>query len=230
MILDMHVHSATSDDSTAAIPGYIEMITAYRAVQPFDGFVLTEHRHFTPHLHLERYWDEYGVRILQGVELDTNIGHLLVYGLTPRVLEHIDVTQRLHDGRRIIAELDRLGAVAIPAHPFRGSIFGSILAKDRTEVAGIAIIEACNGQNSQGQNAQAEALLDTLALRGIGGSDAHHMNPHWFFTAATEFAETVTSDADLVEMLHYGLYRPVVLPPADGVTLPTPRPVVPRFF
>ncbi len=230
MILDMHLHTAISDDSTASIDGYIEMILAYRAIHPFDGFVLTEHRQFTPDLHLQRYWDEYGVLVLQGVELDTNIGHLLVYGMNDRVLERIDVTQRMHDGRQIIAELANLGAVAVPAHPFRGSVFGSLIAADITEVAGVQVIEGYNGQNSRVQNDQAERLMRDHGLKGVGGSDAHHMNPHWFFTAATEFDDSLTSMSDVVEALHDGTYRPVVLPAPEGIDLPTPRPVLPRFF
>jgi hypothetical protein len=53
VILDMHVHTAASDDSTATIEGYIELILAYRGQgHTFDGFVLTEHRKFTPGLEL----------------------------------------------------------------------------------------------------------------------------------------------------------------------------------
>ena len=48
MILDMHVHTVASDDSTATIEGYIDLILAYRDIHSFDGFVLTEHRKFTP--------------------------------------------------------------------------------------------------------------------------------------------------------------------------------------
>lgn len=212
MILDMHVHTAASDDSTATIEGYIELILAYRDIHPFDGFVLTEHRTFTPGLNLQRYWDEYGVRVFQGVEMDTSQGHLLVYGITDHVLQHIDVTKRMHNGREIIPELKNLGAVAAPSHPFRESIFGNIMAQDITEIAGVQIIESHNGQNSQTQNEQAVTLVDQHGLRGLGGSDAHFIDPRWFLTCATKFDDAITSETELVEALHYGSYRPVLLP------------------
>lgn len=45
MILDMHVHTAASDDSTATIEGYIELILAYRRLgHRLDGFVLTDRK------------------------------------------------------------------------------------------------------------------------------------------------------------------------------------------
>lgn len=223
MILDMHVHTAASDDSTATIEGYIELILAYRHFHPFDGFVLTEHRTFTPGLNLQRYWDEYGVLVLQGVEMDTNLGHLLVYGLNERVLAQIDVTRRMHDGRRIIAEITRLGAVAAPSHPFRESAFGSVLERDFTEVAGVHIIESYNGQNRQQQNDRAASLAAHHALRRLGGSDAHYLSPQWFLTCATEFDDPITSMAELVEALHDGAYRPLILPPVDEASLPASK-------
>jgi predicted metal-dependent phosphoesterase TrpH len=226
VILDMHVHTAASDDSTATIPGYIDLILAYRQFHPFDGFILTEHRSYTPELNLRRYWDEYGVLILQGVEMDTNLGHLLVYGINERVLERFDLTKRMHDGRRIITELENLGAVAVPSHPFRESVFGSVIERNFAEVAGVRILERYNGQNSDKQNEHADILCTQHALQGLGGSDAHYVHPTWFLTCATAFDETITSSEELVEALHYGSYRPVVLPKVNVTHLPVPGPVV----
>lgn len=226
VILDMHVHTAASDDSTATITGYIDLILAYRQFHPVDGFVLTEHRTYTPGLELQRYWDEYGVLVLQGVEMDTNLGHLLVYGLTDRVLERFDVTKRMHDGRRIIAEVEQLGAIAIPSHPFRESVFGNIIERDIREVAGVRILEGYNGQNSHKQNERAAALCAQHGFREIGGSDAHYVDPNWFLTCATAFEDTITSSAALVEALHYGEYRPIQLPTVDAASLPVPKPVL----
>lgn len=231
MILDMHVHTAASDDSTATIEGYIELILAYRHLgHAFDGFVLTEHRKFTPGLNLQRYWDDHGILVLQGVEMDTSQGHLLVFGVNDRLLESVDVTKRLHNGRQIIPELTRLGAVAAPSHPFRESIFGQIMQKDITEIAGLQIIEAYNGQNTRGQNEQAAAVAASHELRSLGGSDAHYLSPKWFLTCGTEFDDDIASDADLVEALHYGNYRPIVLPEMDEADAPKPRPALPKFF
>jgi predicted metal-dependent phosphoesterase TrpH len=175
-------------------------------------------------LNLRRYWDEYGVLIIQGVEMDTSQGHLLVYGLTDRLLEQIDVTHRLHNGRQIIPELTRLGAVAVPSHPFRESILGRIMEEDISGIAGVQIIESYNGQNSRSQNERAAALAAQHDLRRLGGSDAHYMHPKWFLTCATEFDDAIASEADLVEALHYGDYRPIVLPEMDEAEAPTPPP------
>jgi hypothetical protein len=138
------------------------------------------------------------------------------------VLAHIDVTQRMHNGRQIIPELTTLGAVAAPSHPFRESAFGVVMERNINEVAGVRIIESHNGQNHRKQNERAVALAAQHDLRGLGGSDAHYLSPMWFLTCATEFDDTITSSEELVEALQYGNYRPVVLPAADEASLPLP--------
>ena len=127
--------------------------------------------------------------------------------------QHIDVTKRMHDGRRIIPELTRLGAMAAPSHPFRESVFGAVMERNITEVAGVRIIEGYNGQNRHKQNERAVALATQHDLRRLGGSDAHFLSPKWFLTCATEFDDTITSTPELIEALHYGTYRPIQLPP-----------------
>src|SRR5262249_18488890 len=143
-----------------------------------------------------------------------------------RVLERFDLTKRMHDGRRIIAELENLGAVAVPSHPFRESVFGSGIERNFTEGAGVRIPQRYNRQNREKPKKRAEALLAQQALRGLGGSDAHYVHPAWFLTCATAFDDTITSSEELVEALHYGHYRPVTLPAVDATHLPVPGPVV----
>ena len=132
----------------------------------------------------------------------------------------------MHDGRRIITELENLGAVAAPSHPFRESVFGNIIERNFAEVAGVRILERYNGQNTTQQNARADALCTQHTLHGLGGSDAHYVDPHWFLTCATAFDDTIASAEDLVEVLHYGNYSPVTLPEVDAAHLPIPAPVV----
>jgi hypothetical protein len=162
--------------------------------------------------------------------MDTSQGHLLVYGVNDRLLEAVDVTERLHNGRQIIPHLNRYGAVAAPSHPFRESILGQIMQKDITEIAGLQIIEAYNGQNTRRQNEQAAAIAAAHDLRSLGGSDAHYLSPKWFLTCGTEFDDDIASASDLVEALHYGSYRPIVLPEMDEADAPKPRPALPKFF
>ena len=56
--------------------------------------------------------------------------------------------------------------------------------------------------------------------RALCGSDAHYVSPLWFLTCATAFEDTITSEAELVEALHYGTYRPLRLPRMDAENSP----------
>jgi hypothetical protein len=105
-------------------------------------------------------------------------------------------------------------------------VFGSVIERNFTEVAGVHILERYNGQNSEKQNERADVLCAQYALRGLGGSDAHYVHPAWFLTCATAFEDTITCSEELVEALHYGHYRPVTLPAVDATHLPVPGPVV----
>jgi hypothetical protein len=138
------------------------------------------------------------------------------------LLDQIDVTHRLHNGRQIISQLAKLGAVAAPSHPFRESILGTIMEKDVTEIEGVRLIESYNGQNTRSQNERAAALAKEHELRCLGGSDSHFLSPRWFLTCATEFDDPITSEAELVEALHYGSYRPIILPEMDEANAPKP--------
>jgi len=92
VILDMHAHSKKSEDSRATVVGYLQWLLKKKDILPIDGLVLTEHRQFdseTDYRHLE---DEYGIRIFKGSEVETDYGHVLVYGVNASMLERFDFT------------------------------------------------------------------------------------------------------------------------------------------
>src|SRR5437764_14283101 len=82
--LDRHAHSTdASDDAGGTVEGYLKWIVARRKRgYCIDGFVLTEHRQYDPHADYSELAEQYGVTVLRGAELETDIGHVLVYGIT----------------------------------------------------------------------------------------------------------------------------------------------------
>ncbi|RMF92041.1 MAG: PHP domain-containing protein [Nitrospinota bacterium] len=211
MIIDMHVHSEVSLDSTAKVEEYCQAIQRFRQYHPFHGFVLTEHRVLHRSEEYQRLAEQYDVLILQGVEVDANLGHLLLYGVTDEFLAHVDISHRCLDDREVIRIIRDCGGIAIPAHPFRESVYGKALEQKLEVVEEVTVIEALNGANSPLQNEKAQALLTQHGLKGTGGSDAHYVNRHWFLNCATEFFQPITSMEDLVSALYQGNFRPLVL-------------------
>jgi predicted metal-dependent phosphoesterase TrpH len=210
MILDMHVHTKISSDATATVEEYCEAIVAYRKLFPIDGFVLTEHRVIDCSIDYRSIGDKYGVQIFQGVEVDGDFGHILLYGVTDECLRYIDLTNRRLNDREVIRITKECGGIAIPAHPFRESLHGKALEEHKEWVAGVEIIEQLNGANTEAQNARASAIVARDGLRGSGGSDAHYVN--WFLKCATAFERHVETMADLVTELYAGRFTPVRLP------------------
>jgi predicted metal-dependent phosphoesterase TrpH len=215
MILDMHVHTQISLDATATVEEYCEAILKYRESFRLDGFVLTEHRVIDRSIDYRIFRDRYGIQIFQGVEVDGDFGHILLYGVTNECLRYIDLANRRLNDREVVRIMKECGGIAIPAHPFRESMHGKALEEKREWVAGVEIIEQFNGANSEVQNAKASAIIARDGLRGIGGSDAHYVN--WFLKCATVFERQVETMTALVEELYAGRFTPMHLPqPPDG--------------
>ena len=210
MILDMHVHTQISRDATATVEEYCEAIVKYRESCPIDGFVLTEHRVIDRSIDYRKLGDKYGIRIFQGIEVDGDFGHILLYGITDECLRYIDITNRRLNDREVVRIMKECGGIAVPAHPFRESLHGKALEERREWVSGVEIIEQFNGANTEVQNAKATAIVARDSLRGIGGSDAHYVN--WFLTCATVFEQPVETMQALVEELYAGRFTPVQLP------------------
>src|SRR5690606_10371610 len=91
--LDLHVHSTDgSDDAGGTVEGYLKWIAAKRAQgYRIDGFVLTEHRRYDPERDYTDLAAKYDALVLRGVEVETDIGHVVVLGVTPEFREQFDL-------------------------------------------------------------------------------------------------------------------------------------------
>jgi len=211
MIIDMHVHTEVSTDAHATVEEYCQVIQRFRKFHPFHGMVITEHRQLKPNPDYKRLSEQYDVLIFQGVEIDANLGHMLLYGITDEFLEKIDITHRGLKEQKVIETIEACGGIAIPSHPFRGSAFGVAIETGQESVKDIQIIEEYNGANFAEENDLASRLVARNGLKGIGGSDGHFVDKHWFLTCATEFFNPIRTMEDIVFELYAGNFRPIML-------------------
>ena len=215
MLVDLHVHTKLSSDSNVAPEVYLE--AAARGPAPLGAICFTEHRLFPSSAELDRAYEEmsarFGVRIFKGIEADTNLGHLLIFGVTRELQRRFDLDGRMHRADLMMEIAHSEGGIAIPAHPFRDSGYGARL-DDLLAKVGPALIavEAINGQNSHEQNVAALAACEKLGLTAVAGSDAHFSTPNWFMTCATEFDNEVTTVEQLCAELRAGRARPYLFP------------------
>lgn len=207
MILDLHLHSEASDDSRAPVEAYLKILQRKRTERPLDGIVLTEHRHFDPTRDYRALEDRYGLLILTAAEVETDYGHVLVYGVNEDILARFDFADVRLPAQTLIDEVARLGGVVLPCHPGRTNIGLCHHYETKPPLEHVVAIEALNGGSKKGEDDRVQSLIDAHGYAAFGGSDAHLVS--FVGLCATELEREVRSIDDLVGELRAGRCRPV---------------------
>ncbi len=205
MILDLHSHSIKSDDGRAKVENYCQWIR--KRGLPLDGFVLTEHRQYDTESDYRALEDEHGLLILKASEVETEYGHVLVFGVNEDLVNAFDFARVDLPLATVVAETERHGAIAVPCHPGRTKVGMCAHYESRGPVDGVAVIETLNGGSRGTENEDAVALAEKWGYNGVGGSDAHIVS--FIGRCATKFANEIKSAEDLVHELKLGLYEAV---------------------
>lgn len=195
MLIDLHCHTRPLSQCSALSP---EQVVALARARGLDGICLTEHDRWWDLAVLDELRERTAFPIFHGVELTTDIGHVLAFGLpaTPAPLATIEAA---------FAAAESVGGVLFLAHPARDGL----LKVDHRTVEYFASVEAINGSDSRLQNIAATGLAHGFRLPGIGGSDAH--TPAEVGRAATRFDHAVAGDEALVAALLAGAYSALSL-------------------
>jgi predicted metal-dependent phosphoesterase TrpH len=207
MILDLHLHSELSDDSRAPVEAYLKLLQRKRAERPLDGIVLTEHRQFDLERDLRELEDRYGLLILNAAEVETDYGHVLVYGVNADILARFDFADVRLPAQDVISEVYRLGGVALPCHPGRPNVGLCAHYESKGPLDGVIAVEALNGGSKKGEDARVQELMRQHGYAGFGGSDSHLVS--FVGIVATEFDADIRSMDDLVRELRGGRCRAV---------------------
>jgi len=207
MILDLHTHSDASEDSRAPVETYMKWLVRKRDVLPIDGIVLTEHRQWDPQADYRQLEDKYGLLILRGAEVETDYGHVLVYGVNDDMTRHFDFTNVRLSAQELIPAVARMGGVAVPCHPGRPTIGLCEHYERRPPIEGVVAVEALNGGSRRGENERVQQLIERYGYHAIGGSDSHLVS--FIGICATQFDGDIRSIEGLVNALQHGGYRPL---------------------
>jgi len=208
MVLDLHCHSERSEDSRAPLETYLKWLQRKRDVLPIDGIVLTEHRQWDPAADYRLLEDEYGFRILRGAEVETDYGHVLVYGVNDDMTRRFDFADVRLPAQEVIREVARMGGVAAPCHPGRPTIGLCEHYQAKGPLEDVVAVEALNGGSRKGENERVQAVIDEHGYGAFGGSDAHLVS--LIGICATEFDDEIHTIDDLVAALaRPERYRPV---------------------
>lgn len=169
--VDLHVHTRLGSLDSAADPAEVVRVAAARGIAAVG---VTEHYRVWGPGEVRQY-SRAGVAILAGIEITTDEGHFLVFGV-----------ERAPRGRTLVAlaeEVDAAGGAIIVAHPFRGHLDhwkrASLDTGFHPELAALAThgwvhaIEAWNNGCTESENDLALGLAYSCGLPAVAGSDAH---------------------------------------------------------
>jgi hypothetical protein len=211
VILDLHIHTSWNSADSNLHP--VQLIQEAKRLG-LQGVVVTEH---------DKGWDRFLARdlaaehnflFLRGMEVSTDLGHILVYGLD----EYVSGIRQAEKLRRVV---DDAGGAMVVAHPFRRAFTAEFRhGKEPTPVTLEAAIrsaifdlvdgvEVCNGGSADRENRFAMEACAALKLAPTGGSDAH--SDLGIGCYATQFDDPIRTEADVIAALKHGRCRAVVL-------------------
>ena len=211
MLIDLHTHSyPKSDDSFAGVDDFIDRAKALG----LDGICLTDHDEFWPRDSVRDLSLRHDFLVLPGSEINTDSGHILVFGLDKYVFG-------LHKPAFLRRLVDCCQGVMIAAHPYRRRFLADPGRQPhaRAEMLERAVsddffplcdaIEGINGRGLPAENDFSRDLGTAVGLKSTGGSDAHRLEQ--LGTVATRFERPVRCLADLIQEIKGGRFQPEVL-------------------
>jgi predicted metal-dependent phosphoesterase TrpH len=187
---DLHMHTTRHSPDSQMDP--IDLVR--RAVEiGLDGVVITEHDWLWTEAELEELRGTApGLLVFGGVEVSTQEGHFLAYGVhdpfaIPAGIGAADLCREVH----------RQGGAVVAAHPFRwGQPFDEILREEQPELDGLELMTNNMDPICRERAAQ---IWRELPLAGIGSSDAHQLTV--LGACYTEFDWVIQSPNDLVRAI-----------------------------
>ena len=210
MLIDLHTHTKPLSEDSFITPA--ELIQQAKQ-NGLDAICLTEHDWFWDREALEKLVREHDFPVFPGVEINTEDGHFLVFGLD----EYIFGMHRTEYLRRIV---DEVGGFMILAHPFRRNLRSDDNLDDAVErycrkpvCRFLDTIEVLNGRAAGRQNRFSQELCRRLNMKDTAGSDAHSLTDIPSF--ATRFERKINNVEELITELRAGRFRPVDLRPTS---------------
>ena len=203
-IVDMHVHTVRgAADSSLTLDQLIEEAKRIG----LTGVNISEHDRVWDAYQLDEFRQRSGLFVSRGMEVSTDMGHMIVIGLD----RYVPGIRHATELRRVLNEV---GGFMTVAHPFR-HFFDPIHfrrdgrppfemtpeeAAERMPVFQIVDeLEVANGGCTPRENQFALQVARALGKRGIGASDCHSTNGVGYFV--TVFEEELRGQEHMLELL-----------------------------
>ncbi len=196
MLVDMHVHTVTSSPCSFIHP---EELIEWAQEVGLDAVCVTEHDEVEGAMVAYELGKRKGFPVFRGVEIYTDLGDMLVFGLLR------DAPSWIVPFEELWQEVQEAGGAIIPAHPCRnqGNLF-ELLGKDKAEtlLKRSDALEVLNGGTNREYNKLAMEIARSYGLPGVGGSDAHHLAQ--VGRCLTVFQKKIKDERELIEEIRSG--------------------------
>jgi predicted metal-dependent phosphoesterase TrpH len=149
----------------------------------------------------------YKTKIIRGVELKTDIGNVLVFGLKNNFWNKIkDINTNILNINKLIAEVEKINGVLIYKNPFSKKVtnFHKIYESNK-----IKIMQTLNGKNNIEENTKAQNYAKKNKLKEIGGSEANKLKEIGKYL--TLFKNKIKTEEEFIENLKQEIYKPISL-------------------
>lgn len=194
-VFELHAHSSERSLDSGVRAAAIAEQAAWRGL---DGVCLTEHNALWPAMEIAELSERFEITVLAGMELGTDCGHVLVYGL-PRY--HPELLQ-LETLRRVVEAEGAAMVMAHPMRPFHGPRPGW------AEIpAWFHGVEAINGDHSDGEDGYLIRQANEGGVAALGGSDVHSKDA--VGRCATLFQRPLATVQDIAEEIRSRRVSPV---------------------
>ncbi len=210
MLIDMHAHTWPRSHDSVLNPDDLVV----RAKQAgLDAIVFTEH---------DTLWDEPSIRalcekhnflVLAGVEISTDEGHMLVFGIDKYVFG-------MHRSAELARYVEAVDGAMVAAHPYRRQMPWYIRNEEEYEQALARAaanpayrfcdaLEELNGRGSDRENAFSKRLCERMGMPGTAGTDSHAIQD--IGRCATYFEREIRDVRDLIREIKAGRFYAVDL-------------------
>jgi predicted metal-dependent phosphoesterase TrpH len=152
-IIDFHIHTSNSYDSTSRIDSLIKRAREIK----LDGFAVTDHEFFTKVKHKEREFI-----LIPGIEITTNYGDIIGLFVKRNI--------RSRNFFKVVKEIRGQKGIVVLPHPYRSHTNLEEIVKH------VDCVETYNAYDNHSKNLKAKKLAKKFGKFEMGGSDAHFSN------------------------------------------------------
>lgn len=203
-IVDMHVHTVRGAADSSLTPD--QLIEEAQRIG-LSGVNISEHDRVWDARQIEEFRERSGLFVSRGMEVSTDMGHMIVIGLD----RYVPGIRRAAELRRV---LDEVGGFMTVAHPFRHFFDPIHFRRDgrppfemTPEEAAVRMpvfklvdeVEIANGGSTPRENQFALKVAKVLGKQGVGASDCHSTNGVGYFV--TVFEEELRGQEHMLEQL-----------------------------